>query len=906
MNKLFLSILFSLFIVQLGYSQRLSDWVDAANESFIQKDYYSAYKYYGIALEYDDTKTDTWYRYAESARLFDIYTKAEVAYHQVVSSEDNAAFPLATLHLGEVSQRLGKYDQAITMYQRFLDESENASQTHKDIALRGLEDSSWAKEVISNQSDITIRNLTDSINSPYSDFGATLKGDTFYFSALKFIYEKDSIIPPRPFSKIIEVVDDLHTPLEESINGEGQHGAFSAFNHDYSKVYYAKCHYAQGNQTDVVCDLYVSDLTADGAWLPGQKLALNTNGYTSTAPNIGYNKATGQEVLYFASNRLGGRGGLDIWMAEISQDGTIGSPSNLADINTPNNEMAPFYSSAEDVLFFGTDGRQSLGGYDIYSSTKQGDEWQEPTHMGAPVNSSYDDLYYSVFEDGETAYFSSKRPDSTAIFWDETKETCCFDIYTYKRNLWVNLLVTTFNKLDNTELLETTVSLYEVLPNGEEVLIETKQNPLANDFNFKLAPGKKYKIKGEKEGFTTDIATIDLKDPALENKTEIEQELYLEPGLDLLVTTFNNLDSTALNGVMVELYELTPEGEVLIDTHTNLDNNDFSFPLARNKKYVIKGKKDGYPIATDSIDLTDPALAKLPQIERELYLGQELEILVFDEADKTPLNKANVKLYKIDDDGKKTLIADRFNPHSNDFLFPLDLQKQYMLDVEREEYIGRSNMEIVFDPAIVKETGGRITIEVPLERKVPKLPLALYFDNDHPNPRTTRTTTNLDYMTTNKAYVKQKGEFIKSITEGLSKDEKYVTSRQYNSFFKRDVLKGGRDLKKLTAYVHKRLEAGKQCTIVLKGYASPRSGTNYNNKLSQRRNSSVINYFKEYEGGTLVKYINNGSLQFTQEALGESTAAQTISDKLGDKKGSIFSLVASAERRVEIVEIIEK
>jgi hypothetical protein len=128
--------------------------------------------------------------------------------------------------------------------------------------------------------------------------------------------------------------------------------------------------------------------------------------------------------------------------------------------------------------------------------------------------------------------------------------------------------------------------------------------------------------------------------------------------------------------------------------------------------------------------------------------------------------------------------------------------------------------------------------------------------------------------------------------------------RQYRQFFDVEVKRARYDLEEFTEALLDLLEGGGSYTIILKGYASPLASERYNDILSTRRIDCVLNYFEDYEDGKLVKYLNNGRLIVKERPFGERTAdTKKVSDKINDKKGSIYSVVASIERRVEIEDV---
>ena len=119
--------------------------------------------------------------------------------------------------------------------------------------------------------------------------------------------------------------------------------------------------------------------------------------------------------LYFASERPEGFGGRDIWMSE-NIDGDWGPAVNMGpNINTKYDDDAPFIHPDGITLFFSSKGHQSIGGYDIMFSIKEGNEWTKPKSMGIPLNTTEDERYYVINSKGDKGYFSSDRTGSGAM-----------------------------------------------------------------------------------------------------------------------------------------------------------------------------------------------------------------------------------------------------------------------------------------------------------------------------------------------------------------------------------------------------------------------------------------------------------------------------------------------------------
>ena len=158
------------------------------------------------------------------------------------------------------------------------------------------------------------------------------------------------------------------------------------------------------------CDIYYSIFDGKNWSMPyhaGEPL--NTR-YWETNPCL---SADGRE-LFFASNRPGGKGKKDIWECVVTRlsDGSLrfSNPINLSDsINTPEDEFSPFIHPDGHTLYFATNGRDGLGGYDLFMSKRNENyEWSSPKNLGYPINTHKDEYGFVVDSRGEKAYFSSE------------------------------------------------------------------------------------------------------------------------------------------------------------------------------------------------------------------------------------------------------------------------------------------------------------------------------------------------------------------------------------------------------------------------------------------------------------------------------------------------------------------
>ncbi len=142
----------------------------------------------------------------------------------------------------------------------------------------------------------------------------------------------------------------------------------------------------------------------DGSWTPIEKLNKNINTrYFESHASISYDGSK----LFFSSNRKGGEGNLDIYVSERNKKGDWGPAVNMGPvINTPFNEDTPFITQNDSILFFCSEGHNSIGGYDNFKANRSGAGWTVPSNLGYPVNSADDDKFFQPFNNDKNAYYS--------------------------------------------------------------------------------------------------------------------------------------------------------------------------------------------------------------------------------------------------------------------------------------------------------------------------------------------------------------------------------------------------------------------------------------------------------------------------------------------------------------------
>lgn len=602
-----------------------------------EKDYYNAMYYYQTALEFDSSDLQLRYYYGEAATKLRAFVLAEECFQYIVDEDDEQSYPLAPYKLARAQHFLGKYDDAERNYQLYLSENSGEDAYYTARSEKEIEALDWAREKAENPREgVTVNRLDNNINSPYSEFAAIKSDGDIYFSSMRFEKPEKKRRIKRLFSKVMKSESDgLTEALDDSFHEGGQHFANLAFNFDASQVYYTICNYEENNQ--LRCDLYRRIVDDDGQWGEAIKLpnTVNDSLSTNTQPAIAYDINIDKEILYFVSDREGGKGKLDIWYSVIQGEDFLPA-QNLAELNTNEDDLSPFFHAPTSTLYFSTNGRLGMGGYDIFSSKKTDEGYTLPENLEAPINTSFDDVYYRLNAEGTEAYFSSNRIGS--LYLDTSFEACCYDIYqAILEKILVDLNIISFNGLTKEPLDGTRVVVID--PLTDEVLYENI-NPFGNEHNFKLQYGREYTIITEKEGFLPNETSIKI------NQFEpINKQIYLTPkSVRLEVLTYDADTEEELPGVNISIINLS-DADSSPQMKLNEDSNTFDFDINAGYDYQIVAEKDGYETVIRKVNkdlLIDDVIRELIYM-RNIDLNEYLPVHVYFDNDRP--NPRSYSLY---------------------------------------------------------------------------------------------------------------------------------------------------------------------------------------------------------------------------------------------------------------------
>jgi outer membrane protein OmpA-like peptidoglycan-associated protein len=202
------------------------------------------------------------------------------------------------------------------------------------------------------------------------------------------------------------------------------------------------------------------------------------------------------KTIYFASDRTGGQGGLDIWKTQMQANGTWSSPVNLGpDINSKANEDAPFIHPDQKTLFFTSDGHKSMGGRDVFVTRFINNKWTNPENMGYPVNTTSNDNYFTLIADGTRAYFSSDRKGGTGA-----QDIYYLDMPKEASNIPLTMIKGKILNAETGKPMPTKIYLIDNETNKKLDFVYDP-DPATGNYLVILPPNKNYDMVIESEGF---------------------------------------------------------------------------------------------------------------------------------------------------------------------------------------------------------------------------------------------------------------------------------------------------------------------------------------------------------------------------------------------------------------------
>ena len=315
---------------------------------------------------------------------------------------------------------VGNYKKADEMMEKF-----NKVNTSDMRAILSKAQLDYLEVIKNNSGRYTIQNA--GINSEFSDYGASFYKNTLVFASARDtggIFVKKHSWTNQSFTNLYSsLMADNGSLLEpekfsKKINSK-YHESTPVFTNDGLTMYFTRNNYLNGkkgrdSEKGVLLKLYKATKN-DGKWDNVSELPFNSNQYSCAHPAL----SPDEKTLYFSSNMPGSKGMSDIYKVAILSDGNFGKPINLGDkINTQAKETFPFISKNNE-LYFASDGHPGLGGLDVFvAQLNENGTHGKIKNVGEPVNSNFDDFGFIIDTNSNNGFFSSNRENDNLGYDD--------------------------------------------------------------------------------------------------------------------------------------------------------------------------------------------------------------------------------------------------------------------------------------------------------------------------------------------------------------------------------------------------------------------------------------------------------------------------------------------------------
>lgn len=393
-----------------------------ANEAFNKSEYMVAadmFKKLTTSKDLDKIeKQEASFKAAEALRISHEPSSALKMYEkaQKLGMKD----PIIIYRMAECEKQMGNYQEAIRVFKLY--EKEAPSDPRTAVMIAGCEAAlNWKND----KTRYTVVNFKPANESKYDDFApmwGNKKKNILYFTtdrpngASKEQYKwtgrnhtdvwmmtKEGKRGGEKWSTPV-LVEDLNTKYNDGV---------ITFNKRFNIMYITQCNGPDGKEP--TCKIYEARKVGKGFKISSDPLPFCNDSFNYGHPSLSADEST----LYFSSDRPGGYGEnddiektKDIWMVTFVKRGrTWSDPINLGPtVNTSDNEVFP-YVHDDGTLYFSSDGHPGIGGLDIFETRNLGEptDWETPKNMKSPINSKSDDFAIIMNETKDYGLFSSNR-----------------------------------------------------------------------------------------------------------------------------------------------------------------------------------------------------------------------------------------------------------------------------------------------------------------------------------------------------------------------------------------------------------------------------------------------------------------------------------------------------------------
>lgn len=574
------------------------------------------------------------------------YESANKWFDKYYNSYEVQPLPIYNYWYGQTLKALENYEKADSLLGPFY-ENKGERYVYTDNK------SSFIKENLDRYDMLSFDHNTES-----SDYSAFLQQDRLYFiaSAVKGEKSRKTDVTTTDVFFTDDTIKQKEQPDGE-LNSEFNEGSL-VVTKDGNTMYFTRNAFLnnkykkskRGEDRVVSLNIYRAELIG-GKWQNIKPSGINSPNYSVGHPAL----SPDEKTLYFSSDMPGGKGGPDLYSVPVKSNGSLGKPVNLEAINTLGKEMFPFVDGSTGILYFSSDRPSSLGGMDVFTAELEEDgTYQKAYNIGKTINSSYDDFGYMINKSSK-GYFSSNRGG------DVVKD----DIYSFfeKQPFPFPIMLSIAGVTTDIETNEIVTGVSISLVDVDGKVLETVLSDAEGKYTFTKANVATVAfVRIEKNGYLTSEISLEPKKLAKKNPSLDIRLVPVEAGLSEMISitgkitdaTVSSLDA-GLPAAAVTFYDIN--GATLATVKTDKDGNYNLDAVNRRAVAFMRVEKQGYLIEEvlvngnkvkgdsiqENVTLSTSQIAK----EEGADISSILNTIYFDSGKSVIREDAKIELEKI-------------------------------------------------------------------------------------------------------------------------------------------------------------------------------------------------------------------------------------------------------------------
>lgn len=567
---------------------------------------------------------------------------------------------------GIAYQYNNRFDEAVQAYSTYLNACSRIMRTNMTGKIaQKMRECEFGKKMVQDTVAVFINNLGPIVNTYYDDYNAIFnKADSLlYFTSRRPKQEPNKRVSRFKFTENIWMGNyefDNDEPCDKVWLPKG---IKSRKNISLAGISNDQIFFYKGKRSNGA--IYTATRKAKGAgW---GKIRQVKGGVNHIAYKEGAISIDNQKNIYYISNRRGGEGGNDIWMAQHKKKNKWRKPINIGNtINTAFDEECVSVTDDGQTMYFSSNGHPGMGGFDVYKSTKNADgEWSLPENLGFPINSPANELFYQPTADPNIAFYATMRKGGHGGL----------DIYSVIKDLRQPFYYKCMAiEADDMQPLDISVSItnqYGSTIKTGEAIGNTKP------FSCRFEDAGLYVVNVNHEGYKSVTDTIKCA-----AKNEVAEKLFVLEKMRHPFTIAGHVSDTDKGTPMAATILFKDRnGNVIGKTNSSGMTGNYVYSFEDKVDFTIEASATDYFTATAQVNATQTATETIKQdlqmkVSRVDYFVRGR---VTEEDGNTPIYAALVFYAQGDKEAEVVAFTDSL---SGNFNVTLKSNKSYLVEIE--------------------------------------------------------------------------------------------------------------------------------------------------------------------------------------------------------------------------------